>query len=186
MRIQNSIYNKNAVELAPILLGKILCRSFGEKILRLRITETESYFGEEDTACHAHKGKTARTKVMYRRGGFAYIYLCYGVHYLLNIVSGEENHPEAVLIRGGVTDISIENFSKVYNKKSPYNLNGPGKITRALHIDKSLNEEDLTVSEKIWIEDDGFSAEYFTAKRIGIDYATEEYRNKLWRFQIKY
>ena len=156
--------------MAPSLIGKLLCRKIcdnsGERVIKLRITETECYFGEEDTACHAHKGKTERTKVMYHSGGVAYIYLCYGIHSLLNIVSGPEDFPEAVLIRG------VEGYD------------GPGKLTKVLAIDRSLNGEDLIASDKLWLEDDGFSAEYTVGKRIGIDYATEEYRNILWRFTI--
>ena len=156
--------------MAPSLIGKLLCRKVyengKEKIIKLRITETECYFGENDTACHAHKGKTERTKIMYHRGGVAYVYLCYGIHSLLNIVSGPKDFPEAVLIRG------VEGF------------NGPGKLTKALSIDRSLNGEDLIISEKLWLEEDGYSAEYTVGKRIGIDYATEEYRNMLWRYTM--
>lgn len=157
--------------MAPSLIGKLLCRRIVEegveRIIKLRITETECYFGEDDTACHAHKGRTERTKVMYREGGVAYVYLCYGIHSLLNIVSGPGDFPEAVLIRG------VEGYS------------GPGKLTKALHIDRSLNGEDLILSNDLWIEDDGHKAEYETGKRIGIDYATEEYRNILWRYSLK-
>lgn len=156
--------------MAPSLIGKLLCRKIcdnsGERVIKLRITETECYFGEDDTACHAHKGKTERTKIMYHSGGVAYVYLCYGIHSLLNIVSGPEDFPEAVLIRG------VEGYD------------GPGKLTKALAIDRSLNGEDLIASDRLWIEDDGFSAEFCRAKRIGIDYATEEYRNILWRYTI--
>jgi len=158
------IYKLNAVELAKELIGVMLCRDPGGEIIRLRITETEAYSGEEDTACHASKGKTERTKIMYEAGGHAYIYLCYGIHYLLNIVSGEKDSPQAVLIRG------IEGYD------------GPGKLTKALKIDKLLNGENLINSEKLWLEDDAFRYKYTASERIGIDYATEEYRNKLWRF----
>ena len=89
-----------ATELAPWLIGKILCREIDGAVVRVRITETECYFGENDTACHAHKGRTERTDIMYREGGRAYVYLCYGIHSLLNITTGKEGHPEAVLIRG--------------------------------------------------------------------------------------
>lgn len=153
-----------ATALAPKLLGKLLCRRTDKGILRLRIMETECYFGEEDTACHASKGKTERTKVLYEKGGIAYIYLCYGIHALFNVVSGQEGHPEAVLIRGVA------------------GYNGPGKLTRAMEIDRGLNGEDMVSSDKLWLEDDGYQPEYVTAKRVGIDYATEEYREILWRF----
>lgn len=170
MKLNNDFYSKRAPDMAPSLIGKLLCRKVyengKEKIIKLRITETECYFGENDTACHAHKGKTERTKIMYHRGGVAYVYLCYGIHSLLNIVSGPKDFPEAVLIRG------VEGF------------NGPGKLTKALSIDRSLNGEDLINSEKLWLEEDGYSAEYTVGKRIGIDYATEEYRNILWRYTM--
>ena len=100
--------------------------------------ETECYYGEEDTACHASKGKTERTKVLYEQGGTAYVYLCYGMHSLFNVVSGKKGHPEAVLIRG-VTG-----------------YNGPGKLTKAMHIDRTLNEEDMVNSDQLWLEDDGY------------------------------
>lgn len=164
MRINDNLYKLNAIELAPKLLGMKLCRKVDNNIFKLRITETEAYFGEDDTACHANKGKTARTKILYQVGGVAYIYLCYGIHNMLNIVTGEENFPQAVLIRG------VEGFD------------GPGKLTRALNIDRKLNGENLIKSNLLWLEDDGCSFRYKTTKRIGIDYATPEYRNKLWRF----
>lgn len=166
MNVSQDFYMQSALELAPKLLGKLLCRRRGETVTKLRITETECYCGETDTACHAHKGRTPRTEVMYRQGGCTYIYLCYGIHSLLNIVAGAEGSPEAVLLRG------LEHY------------NGPGKLTKALEIDRSLNAEVLTVSEQLWLEDDGFVPNYKTSKRIGIEYAGEEYRNKLWRFTV--
>lgn len=164
MRLTPSLYKLSAVELAPRLLGLKLCRRLNDKIIKLRITETEAYFGADDTACHAHRGKTERTKTLYEAGGVAYVYLCYGIHNLLNIVSGEKDFPQAVLIRG------VEGFA------------GPGKLTKALKIDRTLNGENLMTSEQLWLEDDGVHFEYKTAKRVGIDYATPEYRDKLWRF----
>lgn len=166
MRLNAKFYSQNAIILDPEILGKLLCRNLNGEIIKLRVTETECYFGETDTACHASKGKTERTKIMYESGGLAYIYLCYGIHYLFNIVTGVENSPETVLIRG------VESF------------NGPGKLTRALKIDKSLNGENLVDSNQLWIEDDGYKCNFKTEKRIGIDYACEEYKNKLWRFVL--
>ena len=167
MRLTLETYKMSALELAPKLLGMNICRNIDGKIVKLKITETEAYYGEDDTACHAHKGKTERTKVMYEQGGVAYIYLCYGMHNMFNIVSGEKDFTEAVLIRG------VEGFK------------GPGRLTKALNIDRSLNQENLIASDKLWVEDDGHKCSYETAKRIGIDYATEEYKNKLWRFIAK-
>ena len=164
MKIDKNIYKLNSIELAPKLLGKILCRSINGKVLKYRITETEAYYSEQDTACHAHKGKTNRTKIMYEEGGVAYIYLCYGMHWMLNIVSGGKDIPQAVLIRG------VEGY------------NGPGKLTKILNITGKLNGENLINSNKIWLEDDNFVCKFKFAPRIGINYATEEYKNKLWRF----
>ncbi len=163
--IDKNKYLLPATELAPFLLGKHLCVKQGNNISKLRINETEAYFGEEDTACHAHKGKTKRTEVLYEEGGIAYVYLCYGIHALMNVISGPFEHPEGVLIRG------VEGY------------NGPGKLTKHLRIDTSFNRLSLIDSGIIWIEDDGFVPEKIhTSPRIGIDYATPEYRNKPWRF----
>lgn len=154
----------SARKLAPYLIGKLLCRNIDGNIIKYRITETECYCGEEDTACHAHKGKTERTKVLYEKGGTSYVYLCYGIHSLFNVVSGVSGHPEAVLIRG------VEGFD------------GPGKLTKAMKIDKSLNGIDMTLSDELWIEDDGVKCKYRRDKRVGIDYATPKYRDILWRY----
>lgn len=167
MRLTEDFYKQHATELAPLLLGKLICCQIGNKVIKCRITETECYFGENDTACHAHKGKTERTKIMYERGGKAYVYLCYGIHSLFNVVTGEKDFPEAVLIRG------VEGFT------------GPGKLTKHLQIDCRLNGENLITSDKLWLEDDGFEVKYKADKRVGIDYATEEYRNILWRFILE-
>jgi DNA-3-methyladenine glycosylase len=186
-RLNAAGYGIDAVTLAPALLGKLLCRRLPAKspafpglpgnaaptknaaaggIVRLRITETEAYYGEGDTACHASRGKTERTAVMYRAGGFAYVYLCYGVHWMLNVVSGPADFPEAVLIRG------VEGFD------------GPGKLTKALDIGKDLKGENLLTSQKLWIEDDGYTPLFRRAKRVGIDYAAAKDKNRLWRFIV--
>ncbi len=167
MKLNFDIYSLEAPEFAPNLLGMYLCRNIEGTTKKFEIIETEAYYTENDTACHAHKGYTDRTKVLYEQGGIVYVYLCYGIHYMLNVVSGKKGIPQAVLIRG------VEGFD------------GPGKLTKGLMIDKSFNGEDLIKSEKIWIEDNGNKVEYIETKRIGIDYATEEYRNKLWRFVKK-
>ena len=164
MRIHPSLFSLPAIELAPLLIGKLLCRHTCDGILRFRITETECYYGEEDSACHAHRGQTQRNAPMYTHGGCSYIYLCYGIHNLLNIVSGPEGHPEAVLIRG------VEGYA------------GPGKLTKAMQIDRSLNCIDLINSNELWIEDDGVTLPFRTARRVGIDYADPIDRNREWRF----
>ena len=168
MRLSRDFYSRSAEVLAPNLLGKLLCRRLEGGIIRYRITETEAYVGEEDTACHAHRGKTPRNAVMYGQAGTAYIYLCYGIHNLLNIVAAGEGEPEAVLIRG------VEGFP------------GPGRLTKAMSVGRSLNGADLTVSEELWLEDDGVIFAYEAAPRIGIDYASDIDRARLWRFTAIY
>ncbi len=164
MRIDASVYKLPATTLAPLLIGKLLCRRTNHGILRHRIVETECYFGEEDSACHAHRGKTPRNTPLYMQGGYSYVYLCYGIHHLFNVVSGPIGHPEAVLIRG------IEGAI------------GPGKLTQALSIDRTLNCIDLITSDELWIEDDGVALPFHTDRRVGINYADPLDRERPWRF----
>ena len=167
-RLHKSDYAVDAVTAAKMLLGKWLCRRLDDgTVLKARIVETEAYCGEEDTACHAHCGKTERNAPMYEAGGIAYIYLCYGMHNLLNVVTGKKDYPEAVLIRG------IEDHI------------GPGRVTKFLQIDRTLNREPLTTSTRLWIEDGGTPPSRFKAtSRIGIAYATKRDQNRKWRFVV--
>jgi len=164
MVLDQAYFSGSAVTLAQDLVGKLLCRKLEEKTVRVRILETECYYGEEDTACHAHRGKTPRTEIMYRSGGRAYVYLCYGIHHLLNLTTGPEGHPQAVLIRGVEGAI------------------GPGRVTRLLEIDRSLNTCLLSPESGLWIEDDGVRLETKTLPRVGIGYASVEDQQRLWRF----
>ena len=166
-RLDRAFFRQSAPDLAPQLLGKLLCRRIGRRVVRQRITETEAYYGEADSACHASRGRTPRTSIMYADGGHAYVYLCYGMHEMFNIVSGREGFPEAVLVRG------VEGHA------------GPGRLTRALQITRALNREDLVASRRIWLEDDGFSIGHTTAPRIGIGYASPRDRARPWRFTVQ-
>ena len=160
-------YAVDAVTGAKALVGAWLCRRQEDgSVVRRRITETEAYCGEEDTACHAHKGRTTRTDVMYSAGGCAYIYLCYGMHEMLNVVTGPEGRPEAVLIRG------VEGAE------------GPGRLTKLLNIDRSLNREDLVASGRLWIESDDSRVKFTAAPRIGIGYASKRDQKRKWRFTL--
>lgn len=165
--LPSSFYLARAPAAAQALVGKILCRRVGGKTVRARITETEAYFGETDTACHAHCGKTKRNAVMYEVGGRAYVYLCYGMYEMLNVVTGPMDFPEAVLIRG------VEGFD------------GPGKLTRALGITRDLNGEDLVHSRRLWLEDDGVTLPFIRLPRVGIAYASARDRARRWRFRAK-
>ena len=162
MKLDYEFYHRPCLQVARDLVGKVLV--CGDK--QLRIAETEAYVGEEDTACHAHKGRTKRTEVMYMQAGTIYIYLCYGMHWLLNIVTGEENAPEAVLIRACV------------------DAEGPAKLTKKLGITGDFNRKCIC-DEELYIIDDGFSCEVITDKRVGIGYASQEDQARPWRFKIK-
>ena len=170
---------------AADLIGKILCRQLTdsdckEKILRMRISETEAYIGEDDAACHAHAGtRTPRTEIMYSQGGVFYVYLTYGIHHMLNLVSGPLESPEAVLIRAGfLTEDSeplVEEQLLVASKQLKHmkRLAGPGKLTKVLQIDRTLYGKPITPTSKVWVEDDGCQPPLSLRPRIGIDYAGE-------------
>jgi DNA-3-methyladenine glycosylase len=167
-RLPNSFFQRNVLEVAPELLGKIIVRKLNNgKVIRFIITEVEAYSGDGDLACHASKGKTPRTEVMFREGGLVYVYLIYGMYWMLNIVAGKENDASAVLIRG------VENIS------------GPGRVGKALELDKSFNSENLFTSERIWIENGETIENYIASPRIGINYAGEPWISKPWRFRMK-
>ena len=163
MVLDYAFFHRPCLDVARDLVGKILVHN-GKS---LRITETEAYCGESDTACHASRGRTKRTEVMYREAGTVYIYLCYGMHWMLNIVTGEEDHPEAVLIRAC--------------EEAP----GPGKLTKALGITGEQNRSSVVTSESLWVEDDGLRCPILRDKRVGIGYATQEDQDRLWRFRMK-
>jgi DNA-3-methyladenine glycosylase len=167
VRLKTDFYQRDVLLVAPELLGKQLVRLLPDgSILRYPITEVEAYKGTGDLACHASKGRTERNKVMFQQGGLVYVYLIYGMYWMLNVVTSVEGDPEAVLIRG------IKGYS------------GPGKLTRHLGIDKSFYAEDLTSSSRIWIEDVGITPKIKTTPRIGIDYAGPYWANIPWRFII--
>lgn len=167
-RLPDSFFQRDVLEVAPELLGKIIVRNFDDgKTEKYVITEVEAYSGDGDLACHASKGKTKRTEVMFREGGLVYVYLIYGMYWMLNIVTGKKDDAAAVLIRG------VENIS------------GPGRLGKALQLDKSFYGEHLFASERIWIEDNSKTLNYKTTPRIGIDYAGEPWVSIPWRFITK-
>ena len=167
IKLAPSFFQRDVLDVAPDLIGKILVRVFDDgTALLLRITETEAYRGEEDLACHASKGKTKRTSTMYLSGGHIYMYLIYGMYWMLNIVTGKKEAPQAVLIRGAGK------------------YDGPGKLTKALQLDKSFNTLDINRCKNLWVEDDFQSFKVNTSKRIGIDYAGDVWANKQWRFLL--
>lgn len=166
-RLEYEFYHRPCLEVARDLVGKVLVYRTATGERRLRISETEAYCGVSDTACHAHKGRTNRTEVLYADAGTIYIYLCYGIHWLLNIVTGDAEDPQAVLIRACL--------------EAP----GPGRLTKALGITGALNRDSAVTSPKLWLEDDGFVCAVETDKRIGIGYASQEDQDRPWRFKMR-
>jgi len=165
-RLPLNFFLRDVLDVAPELLGKLLVRQFDDgRIERYRITEVEAYRGTEDRACHASKGRTPRTEVMFQQGGTVYVYLIYGQYWLLNLVTGHEGDASAVLIRG------IDGFP------------GPGRVGRKLQLDRSFYRESLIDSPRIWVEDAESVIEFKTSKRIGIEYAGE-WTEKLWRYYL--
>ena len=166
MRLGREFFLRDALEVAPELVGKTLVSSLpGAQERRLVITETEVYRGVEDSACHAHRGRTKRTEMLYRPGGAVYVYLCYGIHWLLNVITGPEDFPQGVLIR------ACEGFE------------GPGKLTKYLGITGAQNGIDICSSPLLRIEDEGRIVNITTDKRVGSAYAEEADRERLWRFK---
>ena len=159
-RLPYDFFHRHALQVAPDLVGKLLVH--GDHVLR--ISETEAYCGTADTACHAHKGRTNRTEVLYADAGTIYIYLCYGMHWLMNVITGDVDDPQGVLIRACVE------------------AEGPGKLTKKLGITGQLNKGSVVDSQELWIADDGFQCTIRTGKRVGIGYASQEDQDKPWRF----
>ena len=181
-------FSRPTCVVAADLIGKVLCRQLTDsdgkqKILRMRISETEAYIGEGDAACHAHAGtRTARTEIMYNQGGVFYVYLTYGIHHMLNLVSGPAESPEAVLIRAGFFTEDSERLldEQLLSADKPLSplkeikqLAGPGKLTKHLQINRDLYGEPITPASEVWIEDDGCQPPISLRPRIGIDYAGE-------------
>ena len=176
MKLEHDFFEKSTLEVARELIGKVIVRKIDRKIIKGRIVETEAYIGEEDKACHARFGKTKRNSVMYGPAGHAYIYLCYGLFNLLNIVTEEENKPAAVLIR------RIDPLSALDKNLKSY---GPGNLTKYLKIGSDLNGIDIVKSTEIYIEDDGVQAHnIIRAPRVGVSYAGDHAKRK-WRFILE-
>lgn len=159
---------RNTVSLARSLLGKVLVRVIDGRAERHVITEVEAYHTEKDLACHAAKGRTKRTEVLYQPGGRWYVYLCYGIHEMLNLVTGPAEHPAAILIRGldGVV--------------------GPGRLTKRLQIDRTLNGAPAEPACGLYLEDHDIKVakhRVIAGPRVGIDFAGEVWAAKPWRFQ---
>ena len=173
-RILPRIYfNRPTVTVARSLIGKYLVRVIDGRMLAGKIVEVEAYVGPRDKACHASKGRTQRTEVLFGPPGVAYVYLIYGMYHCLNVVTEREEFPSAVLIRAIEIDGDL--------------IDGPGRLCRALQIDRRLNRADLTTGESLWFEDRGVLVErgdVGTHPRVGVDYAGA-WAKKPWRFRLR-
>ncbi len=187
-------YNRDSLIVAQELLGKVLVHEINGQKVAAKIVEAEAYMGVTDKAAHSYGGKrTPRVEVMYGGPGFAYVFLVYGMYYCFNIVTREAGNPQAVLLRavepaGGLELIAQNRFNKAYaelTKNQIKNLtNGPGKLCKALAIDKSLNGADLCGDRLYVATGDKEKFNIIAAKRVGIDYA-EEAKEHPWRFYIE-
>lgn len=168
MKLKRNFYLKPTVFVAQDLLGKFLVHKIGGQIYQAMIIETEAYAGFDDLACHGSRGKTARNEIMFGRGGFAYVYLIYGLYHCLNLVTEKAGYPSAVLLRA--LDFP--------------NADGPGKLCREFKITKKThNGLDLT-GDRLWVEDRGVKiTKIQDGPRVGISYAGRS-ANWPWRFRI--
>jgi len=170
--LRRSYYSRPTIDVARDLIGKYLVRQAGARTLSGRIVEVEAYVGPHDLACHASRGRTARTDVMFGPAGVAYVYLIYGMYHCLNVVTEREGFPAAVLIRA-VEDTTSSSL-----------IDGPGRLCRFFDIDRRLNRLDLTQRDRMWLEDRNEAVEdVLAAPRIGVDYAGE-WAAKPFRFRV--
>jgi DNA-3-methyladenine glycosylase len=169
VKLNGDFFRRDAADLARDLIGTILVHRLGSRELRARIVETEAYVGEHDLACHASRGRTARTEVMFGPGGHAYVYFIYGMYDMFNVVSGPAGDAQAVLIRA----------AEPLGRKA--DLSGPGKLTRAMRITRAHNGVDLTGDKLFFLRNPGKRPRIVTAKRVGVDYA-KHWKHALLRF----
>jgi DNA-3-methyladenine glycosylase len=166
-------FSRDTLKVARGLLGKYLVRRSASGRLAGRIIEVEAYVGPEDRASHASRGLTRRTEPMFGPAGFSYVYLVYGMHHCFNVVTQRAGYPAAVLVRAVELDSGF--------------IDGPGRVCRALEIDRELNGIDLTFGRRLWLEDRGGrigAARVASHPRIGVDYAGD-WASRPWRFRVR-
>ncbi|MGK0240203.1 MAG: DNA-3-methyladenine glycosylase [Candidatus Pelagisphaera sp.] len=168
--VEADFCSRDTVALARSLIGKYLVMDTGEENRAFIITEAEAYDGPEDLACHASKGRTKRTETLFGPPGHWYVYLCYGVHEMLNLVTGPVDYPAAILIRG-LDEVS-----------------GPGRLTKRLGINRRFNTQRASEKTGLWLEDRGIrlgDSDIEATPRIGVDYAGDDWANRPYRFVLK-
>ena len=180
--------NDNVAEVAQQLLGKILCTKFDGVITKGKIVETEAYSGDNDKACHANNQKmTKRNQIMFGKGGHAYVYLCYGIHHLFNVVTNKEGNADAVLIRAvePLEGVEMMMGRRKMNKIEKRLTAGPGTLSQALgiqinHYGTAMNSDAIWIERAVKVNEN----DIVSTTRIGVDYAEED-ALKPWRFYIK-
>lgn len=169
MILAGKFFERQTLKVARDLLGKSLCRRSGKIIICRAITEVEAYDGFKDKASHASRGMTSRNKIMFGEAGHWYVYFTYGIHWMLNIVTGKAGYPAAILIRGVL------------------GVNGPARVTKFLKIDKKFNEKSASRKTGLWIEDGGENIKKSQIKkspRIGVAYAGPIWSKKRYRLHL--
>lgn len=191
--ITTSLYEKpdrsfyecdNVVKVARDLIGMLLVSKINGVLTAGRIVETEAYCGRGDKACHANNKRTPRTETMYGKGGRAYIYLCYGIHHMFNVVTNVEGKADAVLIRALEPIVGLEEMKLRRNNRGKL-ASGPGTLTQAMGIKTSMDNIDL-LGETIWIAKNPSEEKInlVADRRVGVDYAEED-ALKPWRFLLQ-
>ncbi len=179
--LSQKFFERPTLVVAKSLLGKYLVRRYRKKRIAVMITEVEAYDGLQDKASHASRGETQRTKIMFGEAGRFYVYFTYGMHWMLNIVTGPEKYPAAILVRGGIVQSDVKSHMSDV-------VRGPARLTKYLKIDKKFNGKSASRRTGLWFENRGTkikSGRIAAGKRIGVDYAGKIWANKLYNFQIK-
>ena len=175
--LSRAYFRRPTLRVARSLLGKYLVRASRSGMMVGRIVEVEAYVGPQDRASHASRGRTKRTEVMFGRPGVAYVYLIYGMYHCFNVVTERTGYPAAILVRAVEVD----------SKHPPALIDGPGRVSRFLQIDRALNRLDLTLGKTLWIEDRGervAESRIAAFPRIGVDYAGA-WAAKPWRLRLQ-
>ena len=178
--LPREFFERPTLKVAKDLLGKALIKQTPSGIIKTKIVDVEAYVGPKDKACHASKGRTKRTEILFGPAGFTYVYLIYGMYHCLNIVTEREECPAAILIRG------LELLGEDHPTALPTRIDGPGRVCRFLEVDRTHNGLDATICTTLWIEDHGLAVsrkQIQALPRIGVDYAGE-WAKKLWRFTL--
>ncbi|MDH5428001.1 MAG: DNA-3-methyladenine glycosylase [Nitrospirota bacterium] len=176
--LPREFYARPTLKVAKDLLGKVLMTQTSDNLIQSKIVDVEAYVGPKDKACHASKGRTKRTEIMFGPAGFTYVYLIYGMYHCLNIVTEREDYPAAILIRG--LEVLENNDPPTF----PTRIDGPGRVCRYLEVDRTHNGLDTTYGKTLWIEEQGLPVsrkQIQALPRIGVDYAGN-WAKKLWRF----